>query len=168
MHPKKWRQPSKPLTIISVPYDSSNKVQSNRQLSRVENVQLCESYFFFRQCRYYFSRNTITRCTIVLFVRAPDIFAHAQAQKHAKCGSNYHTRWHLNTEKFKKLTSVPFLIVARTPKNDRLCSITTCKWWIDVLLINDAVTKTKYLKIEFWIPYPLVPDWFLQPKSFLD
>lgn len=89
-------------------------------------------------------------------------------QKHAKCGSNYHTRWHLNTEKFKKLTSVPFLIVARTPKNDRLCSIATCKWWIDVLLINDAVTKTKYLKIEFWIPYPLVPDWFLQPKSFLD
>lgn len=48
--------------------------------------------FFFRQCRYYFSRNTITRCTIVLFVRAPDIFAHAQAQKHTKCGSNYHTR----------------------------------------------------------------------------
>ena len=45
-----------------------------------------------RQCRYNFSCNTITRGAIVLFVRVPDIFAHAQAQKHAKCGSHYHTR----------------------------------------------------------------------------
>ena len=47
----------------------------------------------------------------MIFVSIPDIFAYAQAQKRAKCGSNYHTRLHLNTEKVKKLTSILFLVV---------------------------------------------------------
>ena len=40
-----------------------------------------------RQCRNYFSRYTITRGTIVLFVPVPDIFAHAQAERHTNFSS---------------------------------------------------------------------------------
>ena len=70
-----------------MPLNSSEKVQKNCQLRRVENSHLCVFFVSFnqfcllRQCRYYFSRNTITGDAIVLFVRVPDIFAHAQGQK---------------------------------------------------------------------------------------
>ena len=105
LRPKKWRQPFNPLTIITEPLNSSNKVQSATQ-SRVLSTL---SFFFLslnqfcllRQYRYYFSLYTRKRCNCVICTCSRYLLHMLKLKSMPNVVPiirHHHTRWRLNSE----------------------------------------------------------------------